>query len=305
LLNPSSPYNAQLTLLVELLPLVARESCFALKGGTAINLFLRDLPRVSVDIDLTYLLIEDREQSLAQIDSALRRIAASAERVVRGTHVHRSPSDGQRCTKLVVRRDRAQVIVEVSPVLRGSVREASWRDAVPAIQAQFGALRVPVMHVHDVYAGKLCAALDRQHPRDLFDVLQLESTEGLSRPLVESFLVYLLSSDRPMSELLAPKLQPLVPIFDQEFAGMAMVPVTVDALEAVRLRLISGIHMLLTDADRKFLVAVKKGDADWSSFWMPDARNLPAVRWKLRNLERMYPDKRRQAIAALERALYT
>jgi predicted nucleotidyltransferase component of viral defense system len=303
-LNPNSPYKAQLALLVELLPLVARESCFALKGGTAINLFIRDLPRVSVDIDLTYLPVEDREQSLTQIDAALRRIAASAERAVRGTHIRCSPGDNQCCTKLVVRRDRAQVVVEVSPVLRGSVREASWRDAVPAIQTQFGAVRMPVMHVHDVYAGKLCAALDRQHPRDLFDILQFESAEGLSRPLVESFLIYLLSSDRPMSELLVPKLQPLEPIFEQEFVGMALIPVTVQALEAVRLRLISGIHALLTDADREFLVAVKKGTADWSSFWMPAARNLPGVRWKLQNIERMQPGKRQQAIAALERALH-
>jgi hypothetical protein len=54
---------------------VATETCFALKGGTAINLFFRDMPRFSVDIDLTYLPVEDRASSLVAIDAALRRIA--------------------------------------------------------------------------------------------------------------------------------------------------------------------------------------------------------------------------------------
>ena len=54
------------------MPFVAAEKDFALKGGTAINLFLRDLPRLSVDIDLTYLPIADRAQSLAAIDAAMK-----------------------------------------------------------------------------------------------------------------------------------------------------------------------------------------------------------------------------------------
>jgi predicted nucleotidyltransferase component of viral defense system len=80
----SEAYRAQVSLLVRVLPLVAEENVFALKGGTAINLFVRDLPRLSVDIDLTYLPVEDRATSLANIDAAIRRIAAGiAENVPR------------------------------------------------------------------------------------------------------------------------------------------------------------------------------------------------------------------------------
>ena len=64
-------YVDQLRLLVDILPAVAAEDDFALKGGTAINLFYRDLPRLSVDIDLTFLPIRDRVQSLADIDVAM------------------------------------------------------------------------------------------------------------------------------------------------------------------------------------------------------------------------------------------
>ncbi len=68
-------YRRQVELLVRTLPHVALERCFALKGGTAINLFVRDLPRLSVDIDLTCLPVADRARSLADIETALRRSA--------------------------------------------------------------------------------------------------------------------------------------------------------------------------------------------------------------------------------------
>ena len=64
-------YSAQVKLLVQALPEVAKETCFALHGGTAINLFVRELPRLSVDIDLTYVPIEPREISLRHINEAL------------------------------------------------------------------------------------------------------------------------------------------------------------------------------------------------------------------------------------------
>jgi len=68
-------FTQQAALLVSVLPLVAEEECFALKGGPAINLFIRDLPRLSVDIDLTYLPVADRAGSLEAIDAALKPMA--------------------------------------------------------------------------------------------------------------------------------------------------------------------------------------------------------------------------------------
>ena len=75
MIPPDSPYWGQVRLLMDVMPAVAEEACFALKGGTAINFFVRDMPRLSVDIDLAYLPIEDRDISLRAIDQALRRIA--------------------------------------------------------------------------------------------------------------------------------------------------------------------------------------------------------------------------------------
>ena len=106
-----------------MLPHVAKEECFALKGGTAVNLFVRNLPRLSVDIDLTYLPIADRSRSLSEIDKALKRIAQSIHASDETIQVTESaPSTQKEISKLVIRtRDREQIKIEVTPVLRGSV----------------------------------------------------------------------------------------------------------------------------------------------------------------------------------------
>jgi hypothetical protein len=86
-LSADNPFYRQVVLLIELLPLVARERCFALKGGTAINLFVRDLPRLSVDIDLTYLPIKcPKVIQRSRLSGMIRAIACDT----RG-HMRRGP----------------------------------------------------------------------------------------------------------------------------------------------------------------------------------------------------------------------
>jgi len=100
----SDIYRRQVELLVRTLPYVAEEECFALKGGTAINLFVRDLPRLSVDIDLTYLPVADRDQSLTEIDDALKRIGVRIRSVINGITITESaPATQNTINKLIVR----------------------------------------------------------------------------------------------------------------------------------------------------------------------------------------------------------
>ncbi len=73
-MEPNNRYFRQVDLLVQMLPLVEKYDCFALKGGTAINLFVRDMPRLSVDIDLTYVPVNKREDALAEIDASFRSL---------------------------------------------------------------------------------------------------------------------------------------------------------------------------------------------------------------------------------------
>ncbi len=304
MLTADNPFYRRVTLLVELLPLVARESCFALKGGTAINLFVRDLPRLSVDIDLTYLPIKGRDESLAHIDAALRGLGSAIEAALPGAKALNLAPPGERMTKFRIQRAREQVQIEVSPVLRGSVREPEARASTPAVTAQFGLIRMPVLHPLELYAGKFCAALDRQHPRDLFDVMQFQQAGVIDRALFDVFLVYLLSGDRPIAEMLSPRFAPLAQVFGSEFAGMTLAPVTLEDLEEARRTLAVELRAMLTDADKEFLLSVKRGNGNWKSFAYPTAERLPAIQWKLQNIARMTPQKRAAAVGRLEAVLY-
>jgi len=303
-LSADNPFYRQVTLLVELLPLVARESCFALKGGTAINLFVRDLPRLSGDIDLTYLPVKGRDESLAHIDAALRGLGSAIEAALPGAKTLNLGRAGERMTKIRVLRGREQVQIEVSPVLRGAVRQPEARESTPAVTAQFGLIRMPVLHPLELYAGKFCAALDRQHPRDLFDVMQFQQAGRIDRALFDVFLFYLLSGDRPIAEMLSPRFVPLAQVFKSEFSGMTLVPVTPEDLEEARRKLVVELRAMLTETDKEFLLSVKRGKGNWKSFAHPAAEGLPAIQWKLQTLARMTPQKRAAAVGRLEAVLY-
>lgn len=304
-MDANSPFFKQVRLLVALLPHVARQRCFALKGGTALNLFVRDLPRLSVDIDLAYVPVENRETSLAAIDRALKTIGTDVERAVPRAVVRGSVLSGTATWfKLLVEQEGVSVKIEVTPVLRGSVYPSDLRELVPRAQALFGYAQVQLLSFEDVYAGKMCAALDRQHPRDLFDVRLLLAAEGITPRMKDAFLVYLLSHNRSLAELLAPTRKDIETVYKGEFSGMAVEPIELELLYAAREELIATVHSMLTEQDRQFLLAVKRGNADWSKFPIPDAERLPAVQWKMHNLSLMEPAKRQKALKALERALY-
>jgi predicted nucleotidyltransferase component of viral defense system len=299
------PFTEQVRLLVMLLPHVAKQDCFALKGGTAINLFLRDMPRLSVDIDLAYIPVEDYDTSLTGIDDALFKITNDIERAVPRTSVRSSTLKGNdKRFKLVVSQGSTTVKVEVTPVLRGSVFPTEQRQLSPKAEAEFGFARVPLLSFEDLYAGKICATLDRQHPRDLYDIHLLLNNEGISERLKNAFLVYLMSHNRPMAELLAPHLVDIEPLYRAEFDGMTFIPISLLDLEGTLSQLIQKIHGALTDPDRRFLVSFKKGEADWSAFPIPDVERLPAIQWKMLNLNRMERTKRQKAIIKLEKVLH-
>jgi predicted nucleotidyltransferase component of viral defense system len=299
-------YRQQVALLIRTIPFVAKEAAFALKGGTAINLFVRDLPRLSVDIDLTYLPIEDRTTSLAAINAAMLRIAERIEAGIPGAKVNPSRSaDEKIVTKLIVRAGGVQIKIEITPVLRGTVYDPVVTPVVPTVEDEFGFAEMQVVSFADLYAGKIVAALDRQHPRDLFDVRDLLAHEGISDELRRAFLVYLISHNRPMAEVLAPTRKPLAEEFARGFVGMTQEPVALADLEAAREAIIAAMIADMPDAHRHFLVGFKRGEPDWELLGITEARHLPAVLWKQRNLDRLPADKRRELTAALEKLLFT
>ncbi|SMN01663.1 Ync [uncultured Candidatus Thioglobus sp.] len=303
MIDRRNPYYQHVSLLISLLPLIEEERCFALKGGTAINLFFQDLPRLSVDIDLTYLPVEDRETSLAGIEAALERIGERITSVLKGTLIEKAKSVQGNLLKLMVRRQGVMVKVEVSPVLRGSFLEPVSLDLSPSVEAVFAYTSMQLLDWHEVYAGKLCAALNRQLPRDLFDVNVLLEQEGITDELMELFIVYLISGNRPIAEMLAPRMVSLEASFNAQFKGTLLKQMSLQDLEKTREQLIETVNRQLTVKHKRFLLSFKAMRPQWSLLSLEGAEKLPAIRWKLLNLGKMSKQKHRASLDKLEAVL--
>jgi predicted nucleotidyltransferase component of viral defense system len=295
-------HRRQVTLLIRTLPLVAEEKCFALKGGTAINLFIRNMPRLSIDIDLTYLPVQARAESLAEIDAAMKRVATRIKQNIPGAQISEGKLEGA-LTRLLVRTEGVQTKIEVTPVLRGCVYDPELRSVSEAVEEQFGFAEIQVVSFADLYAGKIVAALDRQHPRDLFDVRDLLANEGIDNALRRAFIVYMLSHDRPMSEVLAPTRKNISEEFLRGFDGTTEQPVSIDELVAAREALIEDIVGAMPDSHRQFLLSFERGKPDWALLDVPGAPKLPAVLWRQHNLDKLTAEKRNAMVARLEEVL--
>ena len=295
-----SSYKNQVSLLLQVLPEVAKETCFALHGGTAINLFIREMPRLSVDIDLTYIPIEDRSTSLKNIIEALSSIKTNIERVVPKVKITLK----EEILKLQITTAKAQIKIEVNQINRGVLGEIVELQLCEKAQKEFDAFcAISVVSFGQLYGGKICAALDRQHPRDLFDVKYLLQNEGFTKDIKEGFVLCLLSSNRPLNEMLQPNLIDQQETMVNQFEGMSSETFTYKDFENSRVQLIEAIHQNLTDKDKEFLLSFNKATPDWSIY---DFERFPAVQWKLQNLNTLKaknPEKFNEFEVSLEEIL--
>lgn len=300
-------YLEQVERMLQILPHVMAEKVFALKGGTAINFFVRDVPRLSVDIDLVYAPVHDRMASLSEISSALLRIKGKLLSHFSGSTITEKRISGDYCIKLFVNFESSSVIVEPNTVLRGTMYPPFSSQISPALKERTDIdifMSIPVLAPAELYGGKIVAALDRQHPRDLFDVKMLLAHEGINEDIRRAFVVYLASHDRPMNEMLSPALHDMRTVFANEFEGLTTEAVTYEELEAARNALLKEIHAGLSDSERRFLLSIKMGEPQWELLPVPGIENLPALQWKLTNIRRMGKAKHRRQVEKLKEVLY-
>jgi predicted nucleotidyltransferase component of viral defense system len=303
-MNPT--YVATARLLTEIAPIVFASGLFALKGGTAINLFLRDMPRLSVDLDLV---VTDhrlhRAQALAAINEALRTVRERLAK--RGFRIRTVSASDMGETKLLVQREDLIVKIEVNTVIRGAVHPTQTRALTAAASdALMADLELPLLSSEDIYGGKLVAAMDRQHPRDLFDIKELFAHSGITPAIRRAFVVYLASHNRTLHEVLFPPLKDLQLAYEGSFAGMTTEPVSLKALIEVRERLFRELPAALDASEREFLRTLVRAQPDWSLLGIPHLEELPAIRWRLQNLEqlsRSQPDRFHALAAALDARL--
>jgi predicted nucleotidyltransferase component of viral defense system len=302
---PDNIYQKQAELLLRILPSVMREDVFALKGGTAINFFWRDYPRLSVDIDLTYLKVQERDLSLLDISDRLASIEARIQRIFTGIDTQQKLDKHTRSIfGLIIRNKDAIVKIEPNTVIRGSVYPSVNKRLCSKAEKLFElTTSVNTLSFEDLYGGKIVAALDRQHPRDLFDVKLLLENEGLTDKIRKAFIVYLISHNRSLIEVLNPGLQDIRSIFDSDFVGMTTEIVKLDDLIDVRAELIKKIKQSLTESEIKFLLSWKNKKPEWELLGLEGIENLPGVKRRIMNLEGLVGDKHKQAYQKLEKYL--
>lgn len=297
-------YRNQVRLLLSVLPMVGKQQELALKGGTALNFFWRDFPRLSVDIDLTYLPLNNRKESLTSICQNVQTIANAIEKEIPGTSVTPQKSGGA-ISRMIIRNADTQIKLEVNTVLRGSIFNPVEKELSTRIQNEFEFfVALQTLSFEDLYGGKLCAALDRQHPRDLFDVKLLLKNEGITENIRTAFIGYLISHSRPMNELLNPNAIHLEDIYKKEFRGMTNDPVELEELIEVQKVLPKLILQDLTDLEKEFLIAFKKGDPQWNLMPVSHLKDLPGVKWKLLNIRKIDQEKHQDMLKKLEEVLF-
>lgn len=279
-------YIDSVRLLLDAAPAVFQGGQFALKGGTAINLFVRNLPRLSVDLDLVYRdYRSSREQALVAISRELGEIQQRIQ--VLGIESRFGGNTAEE-TKLFLERSGVRVKIEVNHILRGTLLDTVNRPLVEKAQRLFfSEMAAPVLNEHELYASKLVAAMDRQHPRDLFDVWGLCEAGGLHADVIECFVGYLAGHNRPIHEVLFARRSDVSQAYVNEFQGMTHEPVDLRTLLDVRERLFEELPRRLTSSHRGFLLGLSAGEPEWELMQCSHLRELPAIRWKLQNLKKL------------------
>lgn len=275
-------YRKKVELLLRILPFVTDEECFAVHGGTAINLFVKNLNRLSVDIDVTYIPLEDRTSSLNHINEALMRIADKTRRSFRDIRIIPRLD----ICKITCERQGCQVKIEVNQTKRGLVcGEARLYPLCEKAQSLFGMeVDARIVSLLQLYGGKISAALSRQHPRDLFDVRQMDIPLSAVK---EGIIFCLLGSDRPIHESFYPNFIDQREAMENQFVGMSDIPFSYEEFEMTRGSLIKGVNDIMTEADKRFLVSfeeltVNQGDNPYSKFF-----DYPSVKWRIKNLQKL------------------
>ncbi|MEY4755618.1 MAG: hypothetical protein RJA34_516, partial [Pseudomonadota bacterium] len=284
-MNPT--YVQTVNLLLDIAPTVFQTPRFAMKGGTALNLFVQDLPRLSVDIDVVFINhLADRDTALEEIAQEIQRIEAATAEMGYETRTRKVHGGDE--VKLDIFSAEAEVKVEVNFVFRGTVLPVQTRSLSEKTQALFSKnIQVPVLSPSELYGSKLVAAMDRQHPRDFFDVLKMYESHGLTQEILDCFVVYLAGHNRPVHEVLFSNPQSMEETFKNEFVGMTSQPINLDDLLNTQKRLMTELPQALTPNHRNFLLSLVQAKPDWSLLPFIHLEDMPAIKWKLQNLSNL------------------
>lgn len=299
-------YVDTVRLLLATLPEVFAFPKFALKGGTALNLFVQKMPRLSVDIDVVFTdHLKPRAEALKEIAAGL--VEAQQRLKARGIESELITAAQGEETKLFVNQNRLEVKVEVNHVFRGTLLPVTAKGLNKNARDLFTTeVSAPVLASEEIYGSKIVAALDRQHPRDFFDIEQMFASVGLNSAVADCFTCYLAGHNRPMHEVLFSRDHDLRMVFENEFQGMTRDPASLERLEDARTQLRKELLGSLTAAHRRFLLSILDCEPEWDLIQFSHLKDMPALRWKIQNLQKLKdtnPRKFQQQATALRAKL--
>ncbi|WP_019540358.1 nucleotidyl transferase AbiEii/AbiGii toxin family protein [Proteiniphilum acetatigenes] len=282
-------YKKQVALLIRIMPLVYKIKDFAVHGGTAINLFHKNMPRYSVDIDVTYIPIQEREESLKTINAHLIELKKMIEKTIPGVRITHKPN----VWKLLCVMDGATVKIEVNATKRGLVGATEDKNLCNKAQTEFNmSCKAQIVSFSQLYGGKISAALSRQHPRDIFDCkyMPIDSLDDVK----DGLIFCLLGSDKPILESLQPNPIDQQDALENQFKGMTDIPFTYEDYKTTRLELIDKVNNILNEDNKTFLLSFEQGEPEWDKCCAGDLSGYPSVKWKLQNIHNLKetnPDK--------------
>ena len=281
---------------------IAKEDAFALHGGTAINLFHLNMQRLSVDIDLTYVpFSENRNKDLNKIRQSLGSVKSRLKNIF--PHIHfEDEKRSEEELKFLCTKDNATVKVEVNQINRGLIAAPCIKILCSRAEEKFNRFcEIKTVSVGQLWGGKINAALERQHPRDIFDVKNMLLEIGFTEEIKQGFLFFLLCGKRPIDEILKPNFINQKVIFESQFTGMTNEYFTYEEFEKIREDFVLLANNSLTDNEKDFILSFVAGSPDWKDF---DYSKYPAIKWKQLNINKLKqenPIKFRESIEKLEK----
>jgi predicted nucleotidyltransferase component of viral defense system len=297
-------YKKQVVLLIDILIEIAKEDSFALHGGTVINLFHLNMPRLSVDIDLTFIpFSDDRVHDLNVIRQSLELIKNRVKTIFPSIRFEDEKRAGEEL-KLLCSKNNVTVKVEVNQINRGLIADTCTKILCNRAEEEFNRFcEIKTVSVGQLWGGKINAALERQHPRDIFDVKNMLVETGFTEEIKQGFLFFLLCGKRPISEILRPNYIDQRVIFESQFMEMTNEYFSYEEFEKIREELVSLVNNSLSIKEKEFILSFVKGEPHWGQF---DYGNFPAIKWKLLNIAKLKHDnynKYRQNIEKLRELL--
>lgn len=227
----------------------------------------------------------------------MSRLKKEIEQAVPGIKViHKSNVWKLECFK-----DSTKIKLEVNGTKRGVIEPPVVMQLCESAKEAFHLnCYANIVSWSQLFGGKLCAALSRQHPRDLFDCRRITAEEFES--VKPGFMLCLLGSDKPIVESFAPNSIDQSEAMENQFNGMTDTPFSYQDYEETRSRLIEIVNGGLTEDDKEFLISFEEGNPDWSKCCAGNLEAYPSVKWKLQNidsLKKKNPKKHKDGIDKL------